>query len=255
MSQNLAPHPALANSRFLAFFDECGDHSLLKIDPDFPLFVLALVVVDRAAYRDVILPELTRFKLRYWNHEGINLHSREIRLAEGPFNILLNPQVRTPFMDELSRMVERLPFTLFISAIHKQQHLHRCGATADEPYGLALKLTVEPLAHFLDSKGETQLPIVAEARGKNEDNALRQDFAQILAHTTASRSAAQLHPLDLTLTFQPKRNNIAGNQIADLCAYPCARHILNPARSNVPYEIAHKKLYQNGGISGWRLFP
>jgi hypothetical protein len=27
--------PALANSRFLAFFDECGDHSLTKIDPDF----------------------------------------------------------------------------------------------------------------------------------------------------------------------------------------------------------------------------
>jgi len=255
MSQSPPPYPALANSRFLAFFDECGDHSLTKIDPDFPLFVVALVVVERVAYRDVILPELTRFKLCYWNHEGINLHSREIRLAEGPFNILLNPLVRPTFMDDLTRMVERLPFTLFISAIHKQQHLQCCGAMANEPYGLALKFTVEPLVHFLDASGETQLPIVAEARGKKEDNALRQDFAQILAHTTASRSAAQLHPLDLTLTFQPKRNNIAGNQIADLCAYPCARHILNPARSNPPYEIARKKLYQNGGISGWKLFP
>jgi hypothetical protein len=28
-------------SRFIAFFDECGDHSLTKIDSDFPLFVLA----------------------------------------------------------------------------------------------------------------------------------------------------------------------------------------------------------------------
>jgi hypothetical protein len=33
-------------SRFLAFFDECGDHSMEKIDKDFPLFVLALVVVE-----------------------------------------------------------------------------------------------------------------------------------------------------------------------------------------------------------------
>jgi hypothetical protein len=164
MSQNPSPHPALANSRFLAFFDECGDHSLLKIDPDFPLFVLALVVVERAAYRDVILPELTRFKLQYWNHEGINLHSREIRLAEGPFNLLLNPQVRPAFMDELTRMVERLPFTLFISAIHKQQYLQRCGAPADEPYSLALKLTVEPLAHFLDSEGEIRLALMTWGR-------------------------------------------------------------------------------------------
>lgn len=246
---------ALAKSRFLAFFDECGDHSLTKIDPDFPLFVLALVVVERAAYRDVILPEVTRFKLRYWNHEGINLHSREIRLAEGPFNILLNPHVRPAFMDEITRMVEKLPFTLFVSAIQKQQHLQCCGATADDPYGLALKFTVEPLLHFLDASDETQLPIVAEARGKNEDNALRQDFADILALTTAARAAAQRHALDLSLAFQPKRNNIVGNQIADLCAYPCARHILNPSRQNPPYEIVCKKVYEKDGVTGWKFFP
>jgi hypothetical protein len=80
---------AHANSRYLAFFDECGDHSLEKIDRDFPLFVLALVVVERSAYRDQVLPGFNRFKLRYFNHEGINLHSRDIRLATGAFSLLL----------------------------------------------------------------------------------------------------------------------------------------------------------------------
>ena len=37
----------LSNSRFIAFFDECGDHSLTKIDEDFPLFLLCTVVVER----------------------------------------------------------------------------------------------------------------------------------------------------------------------------------------------------------------
>ena len=250
-----AHHPALGNSRFLAFFDECGDHSLAKVDPDFPLFVLALVVVERVAYRDVILPEVNRLKLKYWNHEGINLHSREIRLAEGPFNILLNPRVRPVFMAEITSMVDRLPFTLFISAIDKHQHLLRSGPAADEPYGLALKLTMEPLAHFLDSHAETRLPIVAEARGKNEDNTLRQDFTQILTASAAARSTATQPPLDMPLAFQPKRNNIAGNQIADLCAYPCARHTLKPGKPNLPYETARKKLYQNGATTGWSLSP
>ena len=99
-------------SRFIAFFDECGDHSLTKIDPDFPLFVLAMVVVQREAYQDEILPKMNAFKLRYWNHEGINLHSRDIRLAQGPFSILLNAQVRTQFMSEISELMETLPFTL-----------------------------------------------------------------------------------------------------------------------------------------------
>jgi hypothetical protein len=35
----------LAQSRFIAFFDECGDHSLSKIDKDFPLFLLSTVFV------------------------------------------------------------------------------------------------------------------------------------------------------------------------------------------------------------------
>lgn len=127
---------------------------------------------------------------------------------------------------------------------------HSPKPPSDDPYGLALKFTVEPLLDFLDASGETQLPIVAEARGKNEDHALRQDFAGILALTTAARSAAQQPPLDLSLAFQPKRNNVVGNPIADLCAYPCARHILNPSRSNPPYEIVRRKLYQKGQQQG-----
>ena len=51
MTQSLTPHPAPANSRFLAFFDECGGHSLQKVDPDFPLFALALVAVDKPEVR------------------------------------------------------------------------------------------------------------------------------------------------------------------------------------------------------------
>ena len=116
-----------AASRFVAFFDECGDHSLEKIDPDFPLFVLALVIVERSIYRDQVLGEFNHFKLRYFNHEGINLHSRDIRLAIGPFSLLQEPTNRTKFMGELSNIMERLQFTLFIAAIRKQTHLEYRG--------------------------------------------------------------------------------------------------------------------------------
>lgn len=245
----------MAGSRYLAFFDECGDHSLTKIDPDFPLFVLALVVVERSTYRDTILPEVNRFKLRYWNHEGINLHSRDIRLAEGPFHILLNPHVRPKFMADLSNLVAQMPFTLFIAAIHKQRHFDRDAAAAEDPYGLALKFTLERLVHFLEAQNETQLPLVAEARGKREDHALREVFNGILAGGTDSLPADPFKKLDCSLLFQPKRNNIVGNQLADLCAYPCARHILKPAKGGEPYEIARQKIYENGGVRGWKVFP
>ncbi|MGI8642877.1 MAG: DUF3800 domain-containing protein, partial [Thermomicrobiales bacterium] len=37
----------------LLFLDESGDHSLEKIDEDYPIFVLGGVVVDRSYYRTV----------------------------------------------------------------------------------------------------------------------------------------------------------------------------------------------------------
>ncbi|HDY65025.1 MAG TPA: DUF3800 domain-containing protein [Phycisphaerae bacterium] len=69
-------------SKYIAFIDECGDHSLTKIDRDFPLFVLSLVLVKRNDYSETILPAINRLKLRYWDHEGVNLHSHDIRKAE-----------------------------------------------------------------------------------------------------------------------------------------------------------------------------
>ena len=244
-----------ASSRFLAFFDECGDHSLEKIDQDFPLFVLALVVVEREIYQNQVLPELNRFKLRYWNHEGINLHSRDIRLATGPFSMLLNPTIRPKFIEELTAILDKLPFTLFISAVRKQTHVERYGKNATNPYDLSLEFTMERLIHFLESNGETHLPIIAEARGKREDNALEQAFYRLMARGTSFQPADQFKKFDCPLTFQSKKTNIAGIQLADLCAHPCARHILNPAKENRAFEIAKKHLYSNGNVAGWKVFP
>lgn len=48
-------------SRFVAFFDECGDHSLAKIDRDFPLFLLAsarIIMLKSTAKMQQILMSL-----------------------------------------------------------------------------------------------------------------------------------------------------------------------------------------------------
>lgn len=245
----------LSPSRFIAFFDECGDHSLSKIDPDFPLFVLAMVVVERDAYRNEVLPRLNAFKLRYWDHEGINLHSRDIRLAQGPFSILLNAQVRSRFMDEVSGLMESLPFTLFVTAIRKSAHVECHGTEATNPYDLALEFTLERLLHFMESGGETRLPVVAEARGRKEDNSLEQVFYRVLSRGTVNIPGERFRKLDCPLAFQSKKNNIVGVQLADLSAYPCARYILNPAKPNRAFELVKQHFYLADEVSGWTIFP
>lgn len=246
---------AQGSSRFIAFFDECGDHSLSVIDRDFPLFLLATVVVERKAYIEEITPRMNRLKLAHWDHEGVNLHSRDIRKAEGPFSILKNRERRERFMEELSSLMEDLPYTLFVVGIDKLRHKDRYSSHAQNPYELAITYTFERVVHFLEQYGETDLPVVAEARGKNEDRNLEAAFYKMLASGTSYVDSDRLGRLRCPLLFQNKLRNVCGVQLADLCAHPCARHILKPGQPNRPYGIAAQHIYGCGKVTGWKVFP
>lgn len=249
------PREAQGSSRFLAFFDECGDHSLTAVDRDFPLFLLATVIVERADYIRAIVPRITRFKLSYWDHEGVNLHSRDIRKAEGPFSILQRQERRDRFMDDLSSLMESVPFTLFVVAIDKARHTERYASRAQNPYELAVTYTFERVVHFLEQHDETHLPVIAEARGRHEDRELEAAFYKMLASGTDYIGPERLGRLRCRLLFENKLRNICGVQLADLCAHPCARHILKPDQSNRAYDIAARHLYASGTVTGWKVFP
>lgn len=242
-------------SRFIAFFDECGDHSLEKIDRDFPLFVLSTVIVERTVYQGQVVPALARLKMRFWNHEGVNLHSREIRKALGDFAFMQVPAKRTAVLEALSETIRGLPITLFITAIQKQEHKERYGMAATNPYDLALTLTFERVLHFLDGVNETELPVVAEARGKSEDNELEAAFYRLMTHGTGYISAERFQRLKCPITFRRKTDNIAGLQLADLCAHPAARRVLNPGQLNQAWDAVADRLYKRGSVTGWKVFP
>jgi hypothetical protein len=226
-----------------------------KIDRDFPLFVLSTVIVERTAYVETIVPALSKLKLRFWPHEGVNLHSRDIRKAQGDFSFLQVPAMRAAFLGELSAMMAALPFTLFITGIRKQTHKDRYGDHADNPYSVALTYTFERVLHFLEGHGETELPVTAEARGRNEDNELAAAFQHIMTKGTRYNSAERFQSLRCPLTFRRKTDNIAGMQIADLCAHPAARKLLNPDQLHQAFTVVEPHLYRRGGVNGWKAFP
>ncbi|MDW8267199.1 MAG: DUF3800 domain-containing protein [Gemmataceae bacterium] len=245
----------ISSSRFIAFFDECGDHSLTKIDEQFPVFVLCTVVVEREAYARTIIPEMSAFKLRYFAHEGITLHSHDIRKAKGPFSILKEAQVRKRFIDDISSTINGLQFTLFVTAIRKDTLRDRYDDRARNPYDVALEYSFERILHFLESQKETALPVIAEARGKNQDNKLLASFHRLMTKGTFYHGAERFRKLTCPISFQGKQDNIAGLQLADLCAYPVARKLLNPAAKNRAYAVIERKFYRCGNVFGLKEFP
>ncbi len=246
---------AQGQSKYIAFLDECGDHSLTKIDKDFPLFVLSLLLVERTEYVGTILPRVNQLKLRYWDHEGVNLHSRDIRKAEGPFRILLNSSLRKQFMEKLSSLMQALPYELFVVGIRKDR-LCRQYVQAANPYELALTFAMERLVHFMEHRSQPTLSLIAEARGRNEDNALKAVFYDITTRGTNYIDGNRFQKFAFPLEFHDKRKNIVGIQLADLCAHPSARHILKPDQPNQAYDIVKEHIYEGGGrVRGWKVFP
>ena len=242
-------------TEFIAFLDECGDHSLTKIDQDFPIFVLSLVLVNRGEYVSKIVPGLNGLKLRYWDHEGVNLHSSDIRKKFGPFTILQDPKRRVRFMSEMTDLMANLPYSLFIVCIQKDRLCKRY-VEAENPYELALKFVLERLVFWMEENNQIDLPIIAEARGRNEDKALEAAFHDLTTHGTRYVSEGRFQARSFSVQFHNKLKNIAGIQLADLCAHPSARHVLKPKQPNRAFEAVQNHLCRNGNSpTGWKVFP
>ncbi len=240
-------------SDFIAFCDECGDHSMDKIDSKFPLFVLSIAVVKRNDYSNVIVPQISQLKLRYWDHEGVNLHSSEIRKAEGPFSFLQNPFLRETFVRELSKLMMDFPYTLFLVVIKKDAHQEKYGKRAFNPYSLSLTFAMERIVHFMEIHNQDRLPIIVESRGKREDNELKAAFFDLITNGTRYMTEGKFRNFKFPLLFHDKRRNITGLQLADLCAHPTARHILKPDQPNKAFEVVKKHIYKNQ--FGLKVFP
>ena len=229
----------------IIYLDETGDHSLEKHDDNFPLFVLTMVVCDIDTYTNEIMPMVCRLKFDYFGHEGVIIHSREIRKAQKDFNFLQNPNLRQPFYERINEIIIKSNFDLIASVIKKQAHKQKYGNNAANPYDLALTFSMERLLKLLENENENSVFIIAEARGKKEDAELEQSFLRIISYGTDYCLADRFKRVNFQLRFIPKQMNIVGTQLADLAGYPIARHILNPIKENLAYEIVRKKFYQD----------
>ena len=219
-------------ANLLVFMDECGDHAPHQADTDFPILVLAFVIIQRADYTRHVIPSMAKLKLRFWHHEGINLHSRDIRKQVGDFRKLHQPSQRLSVLQAITHFITDSPFKLIISAVRKSPPLPE--PVESHPYQAGVMSGLKLVLGYAATQGELRVHLVAEARGKREDNELTQWI----------KLYQQPDPGQPYLTFEIRKKsaNIAGLQLADLCAYPAARRMLNPDRPNPAYDCIAKHL-------------
>ncbi len=237
----------------LVFLDESGDHNLRNVDSGFPVFALAAVIIRPEDYRSDVVPLINDLKLRFFPHEGVNLHNHEIRKQKRDFAVLREAAVRERFLAELTRLMRELPYELVAVCIDKQKLVTRYKLP-DHPYELALKYLVERLTLWSKANGNAKLQLIAESRGNREDDSLKAAMLDLLQEGTTWTAPTELAAAGLRLTFRPKSDNVIGMQLADLCAYPAARHALNRGEPSRAWNAVAPHL-ATSLKSSFKLFP
>ena len=230
-------------SDYVVYVDESGDHSLASIDPDYPVFVLALCVFHKRHYAEKIIPAVEKLKFNYFGHDSVVLHEHDIRKQKGDFAFLSHLPKRLEFMRQLSSIMDASNFILIACVVDKTRMSKSEGASTN-PYHIALDICLESLRDFLAEKKQDHLQthLVVECRGKKEDRELELEFRRI-----RDGSALGNRQLPFEIVFADKKTNLAGLQLADLVARPVGLNYIRPSQPNQAFDLLKRKFYCDGG--------
>lgn len=239
------------------FLDESGDHSLVKIDEQFPVFCLAGCIFDESEYQQNSKAKIDAFKIRYFSDSNVILHSRGIRKCEPPFNILLNAVTKQGFYTDLNNLIASLPYTILASAILKTKLKDQYSDPAN-PYTLSLEFLIERFLYFLEENNDIGY-ISVESRDPKSNTDLLTAFTETInngngMHITGKRFQKKIQKM----IFVTKQQNENGHQIADLVAYPTAKYALDPSKGNPAFDVIRPRFREKGKeIFGYglKIFP
>jgi hypothetical protein len=240
---------------YLVFVDESGDHGLARVDPGYPIFVLAFCLFAKSDYVERVGPALQRLKFSFWGHDEQVLHEHEIRKPNKNYSFLFDPAKRAQFLDAVSKLVEEAQFQLVAAVIRKLEFSKQYMMPAN-PYDLALEFGLERIYREPSERGQADkiTHIIVEKRGEKEDAQLELAFRRICDGANALKKR-----LPLELVMIPKASNSAGLQMADLVARAVGIKALRPTQPNRAYDIVARKFLRSpaGETKGWglKVFP
>ena len=230
-------------SDFIVYVDESGDYNIESINSRYPLFALSFCIIRKEIYANNISPAMRMLKFSTFGHDMVIFHEHEIRKKEGNFSKLGKLQ-RETLLESLSFLIDKSDF-IIVPIIVDKLALKHSGLDLPHAYHLAMRLGLEQVYEFLDSKGQKDLQthIIFEARGRIEDLALEVEFRRVC---DCQNSLQKMLPFEVILA--DKKTNSAGLQLADMVARPIGLSVLRPDQPNRAFDILRKKIYKRNSV-------
>lgn len=234
-------------SDYIIFADESGDHGLVSIDPQFPIFALVFGIIRKDLYIDQVVRPFTDLKFKIWGHDQIIFHESDIRKERLEFALLrTSPKLRNEFYQSLNDIIAASDMRFIISVIDKVKLKSRY-ANPYNPYEISLLFCMERSLGYLSRHGEDSKDchILFESRGAKEDNQLELEFLRIKnGQSTWGYKSVDFSIIYFHHRFVDKKSNSGGLQLVDLAARPFALKYLRPEQQNRAYDILTSKIVE-----------
>jgi hypothetical protein len=254
--------------RYRLYIDESGDHTFSQVDHPNHRYLGLLGIWFRvdSPYTEFAcaLNQLkeTTFGL-HPDEPRVCLHRKDIVERRGIFGRLQDPLTNLIFCDGLQEVIKSARFCMACVVIDKASHQGKTYRELFHPYHYCVAALLERYAGWLSFKG-AEGDVMAESRGKKEDQELIQAYENTIQKGTRFHSAQKFQKVltSKKIKLKKKEDAIAGLELADLLAYPFKREmiaeraavalqedfssvLLNAARSKINCQV------YNGRIAGY----
>ncbi len=224
----------------ILLLDESGDHDLINIDLNYPLFVLAGCVIDEAKHNNTLTKQMSDFKKDVFNNVSIILHYVDYTRNKNGFEKMSEKSFRENFYGGLNKIIKDTDFKLIACIVDKVKHKNRYGMLAIDPYILGLEIIIERFVFMLEESGEKGV-IIAESRGDQLDNELQLAYLNTKIKGTRYLKPIQINNNIENFMIKKKSENIAGLQLTDSLVTSIGRKYLNKKNYYVNYDVIKSK--------------
>jgi len=232
------------------YLDESGEHNPSANSVDYPIFVLGGIIADKDYADGPLTDALDDFKRQWLGQTDIPLHTADIAHNRKGFEALGDAGIRKQFYEQLNTLMRGLQYSVVACVIRKGTSAFRQFSSRDlylACFEAVLELFCQEVGNVRDGG-----MIIAESRSSRRLNlALEREWSNLkvngIGHTPGKVIADQI----MALNLRPKRDNIAGLQMADLVVSPIGRHLLAKPESElwpvVASKLRHNSLGQTAG--------
>ena len=232
---------------FRLYIDEQGTDAMSDPgNPDSRFLSLTGVAMRVEEARDSLTPKFNWIKTTIFDHDGdepLIFHRRKIVQRKGAFGVLNDDAKRALFDKAILRTMKVCDYHVITAVIDKLEASQKHKWRVNHPYHYLMQIMTEKFSRLLDRMDDFG-DIMPEGRMGKKDALLQEAYREFREKGNYYYNPAQIRhriPSD-NLKFRYKRDNIAGQQLADLIAHPSHISILEERGFNVVVGEFGKKV-------------